>query len=206
MSDSEIVWGESPSALAVRPGLADLSPAERRKAEARLLIDKEEDRPRESIYQSPGFSKPEVLRLLDYAHAPNGQPLQPPLPRIPRPPADATSEALLAYANKREVLLAQVSEESEGFMARFRFWAGCDAQTKTQLAADAQFNLREPNSPAWRVSLVNDPVCPNLVIRAESAALSRIRAVELLGLWAEPAPVNGGGSPWSVVPYEEPAT
>jgi hypothetical protein len=73
MTDSEVTWGSPPSAMAVRPSLADLSPDQRRKAEARLLIDKEEERVRESIYQSPGFSKPEVLRLLDYAHATNGQ-------------------------------------------------------------------------------------------------------------------------------------
>jgi hypothetical protein len=179
MSEAEIVWGESPSALAVSEKFANLSPADRRQAEARALVGKDEERIKTPYYRAAAFSPPEVLRLLDYAHAKNGQPLQPPALKFPRLPVDASAEALLAYANKREVLLAQVTEETEGFMARFRFWAGCDAQTKSQLAADAAFNLREPNSPAWSVSIAQDPICPNLVIRAESATLARIRYSEL---------------------------
>jgi hypothetical protein len=206
MSESEIVWGESPSALAVRPGLADLSPEQRRKAEAQLLVGKGEDRVRESIYQSPGFSKPEVLRLLNYEHAKNGQPIPPRPPKIPSAPLGASHEELLAYTVERDRLLGRVTEATENYMARFRYWASLDSQLKTQLAADAQFNIAEADKPAWSVSLPADPVAPRLIIRAESAALARIRAVELLGLWAEPAPANGGGSPWSVVPYEEPAT
>jgi hypothetical protein len=90
-------------------------------------------------------------------------------------------------------------------MARFRYWASLDSQSKTQLAADAQFNLREATAPAWSVTLPADPVAPGIIIRAESAALARIRATELLGLWAEPGATPGGGSPWCITRFEEPA-
>jgi hypothetical protein len=200
-----VVWGEPPSAVAAPENLAHLSPAERQKAQARLLVEKDEERVKTLYYQPAAFSPPEVLKLLDFAHAQNGQPIQPKVPKVPPMPLGATREDLLLYAAERDQLLGPMNEETEHYFDRFRFWAGCDAQVKSQLAADATFNLKEPNAPAWSVSIPNDPIQPNLVIRAESAQLARIRYAELCGLWAEPAPTPGGSSPWSVTRHEEPA-
>jgi hypothetical protein len=205
MSEAEVVWGQPPSALAVPEYLADLPEDQRLRERARRDANgADQDRPKRPYYASPTFSRPEVLRLLEFAHAPNGMPLQPKQPKAPRPPLDATAAELLAYTQRREVMLAQITEESESYFDRFRYWCGCDAQTKSQLAADAMFNLKEPNSPAWSICIPQDPIVPSLVIRAESAQLARIRYTELCGLWKEPEPTSGGSSPWSVTPYQEP--
>src|SRR5262245_17003099 len=126
-----------PSRRIVAPELAALTDEERRQVALRSLWGDVEWKPRPSQWQPGAPSDPAVLRLLDFAHAPNGQPLPPGRFREPIPPGPSASEQEIgAYAALRHRLAEQHKADDESHMVRFHYWIGLDPALKTQLAAD----------------------------------------------------------------------
>jgi hypothetical protein len=183
-----------PSRRLGRPEEVNLTPAERAEQGRRRLLGHTQFVEPPRVWEPGAPSSPEVLRLLDYPHAANGQPLPPRRPQEPVPPGPHASDAeLAAHAGRRHRTFYQYGLDEELFMDRFRYWVGLDVCQKSQLAADVQFGKEE--SPQWTVHVPADPAQPPLVLRApdELTACRRYKALcgitaagQLLGQESEP--------------------
>jgi hypothetical protein len=194
--------GAPPSRRMRRPEHAELSDADARVAERRALWGDPVPEQKPLQWQPGAPSHPGVLRLLEFPHAANGQPL--PVGRFQEPPPPgphATDADLAAYAGRRHRAYLAWQEADDNHMQRFRFWVGLDVAQKTQLAADCQFPAAAGETP-FLCTCVADPAVPPVVLHAPNGHEARVRYMRLTGIRNfTPARGMDDQQPIQVAPY-----
>jgi hypothetical protein len=138
------------------------------------------------------MSGPAVLKLLDYPHAPNGQPL--PTARWVEPPSlppTASTEEHSAFQAFRHRLYEAFQADAGDYEGRRTFWVTLPTRMKNQLAADVH-NLKQPeDTPWWKVSCVTDGQQPDVYLCAADPVTATQVYRELYGIISVTPQPNG---------------